>query len=137
MRLIMVMAAATTFLVIVACESGRVSGPEGVAKVPTVLASANLNCHYTPSGDITLAVGAHVFFTPSSVSDCSGAWGVLTPADSSIGFNNTPCTITSIQANAASAFRVYRCSAGSALLNIYTNSSKTTLLQSVGIDRQL
>jgi len=126
---------------VAACETQRMSAPQdggsdGVLQVPSLPTShANLSCSYTPSGDISIAVNTNQFFTPSNATDCAGAVGVLTPADGRVGFNAAPCTVTQTTANPSSWFKVRRCTTGPASLRIYTDFTKTTVLQTIGLDR--
>lgn len=100
------------------------------------MASANANCRYTPSGDISIPVGTIQTFTPVNFADCAGAFAEITygPGQSgAAGFSpGTDCTVKTF--TSSSFFRVRKCTTGPSLLKFYTNSSKTTLLQTVGID---
>ena len=138
--------AAFTFAILLgvaACETQDLSAPQGdgsnnlipVPSLPT--SNANLNCSYSPSGEISISVGQVQTFVPSSTTDCDGAYGVITPGDGRLGFGvGSPCTLFQTQeAGAAALFKIRRCTTGPGVFNIYTNSSKTTLLQSIGIDR--
>ena len=121
---------------IAACSDQEIAGPGSdltpVAGLPT--ASANANCSFTPSGEISIPVNGVRLFNPSNAADCLNAYGEITQGSAgSAGFNAQPCTdLQHVAAN--SAFRVVKCTTGPASLKIYTNVSKTTLLQTVGID---
>ncbi len=128
--------------IVTACQTGEFSSPSGgagghdltlVPGLPT--SNATLACSYTPSGVVAIGVATNQTFAPTSVPDCAGAYGVLTPTDSRVGFGiSSPCA--SFEATAAGSgnlFKVRRCVAGNASLNIYTSSSKTTLLQTISI----
>jgi hypothetical protein len=99
------------------------------------LASADANCRYSPTvGHIT--VGGTQTFGPSQ-GNCDGAWGFITQSAVRVEFNNTgaPCTdFAQEEGGGLHLLKVYRCVSGPALLQIYTNSSRTTLLQSIQID---
>ena len=76
-------------------------------------------------------------FIPTNIPDCDGAWGFLAPTDGRVEFNLSgfPCTdFQEEEGGPAHLLKVYRCSAGGASLQIFTNASKTTLLQTIGID---
>jgi len=133
---------ALSFLVsAAACDPGELSAPprngtDGSLPLPSLPAShATLSCSYSPSGTVGISVGQSKTFTPSSVSDCDGAYGTLTPTDGRVGFGiSSPCGVFEKQeGGGASLFKVRRCSTGTAEFKIYTNSSKTTLLQTISI----
>jgi hypothetical protein len=138
-------------LTVGACENQPPSAPQGgddlgpVAGVP--MPSALATCRYTtnppgggtPVSIVSIPVGTGLAFIPTNANkaDCDGAWGFLSPTDGRVEFNlsGSPCTDFSQQAaGPARLLKVYRCFAGGASLSIYTNSSKTTLLQVIGID---
>lgn len=105
-----------------------------VPGVPT--ASANLNCSYTPAGpSVEIPVGQTGTFTPVNISDCNNAYGVLSPTDHRVGFQvNLQCNLfQTAESGLNNRFTVRRCDEGLASLKIYTNSSKTTLLQTITI----
>ena len=105
-------------------------------QVPSLpMSNANLNCSYSPSGEISIPVGGIQTFVASNTTDCSGAYAVIANSISgALGllFPNGTCTQTQ---GAFVPAKVKRCAVGSGALKIYTNSSKTTLLQTIGIDR--
>lgn len=104
-----------------------------VAGLPT--ASANLNCRYTPSGVVNIPVGGNQTFTPSNIADCDGAWGFLTASGrTEFNLSGAPCTDFSEQEGGPSLFKIFRCLPGGVAFSIYTNSSKTTLLQTIELD---
>jgi hypothetical protein len=128
-----------SWLGIVACEPAGTAQPSehGMLWSPSLpIPNATLSCSYSPSGNISIAVGQTQTFVPSDVDDCNGAFGVLTPTDGRVGLGvGSPCTAFQAQeSGGANLFKVRRCSSGPASLKIYTNSSKTTLLQTIGID---
>jgi hypothetical protein len=132
--------AAFTVLLVAACQiqepsSSQLSGNDlsPVPGAPT--ASANMNCSYTPAGPaVEIQVGQTGTFFPNNVSDCTGAYGVLTPTDHRVGFQvNLQCNLFGTTAAKFARFTVRRCEEGLATLNIYTNSNKTTLLQTITI----
>jgi hypothetical protein len=139
-------------LVLAACESQPPSAPDGgggdnlvpVSGIP--LASANASCRYSTNGgstpativNIPVGTGLTLYPTTGHIADCDGAYGVLSATDGRLEFNlsGSPCTDFEQQEAGASLLKVYRCFAGGAALTIYTSSSKTTVLQTIGIDVQ-
>jgi hypothetical protein len=106
-----------------------------MAPVPSSVEGANASCRYSPSGIISIPVGGNQTFTPSNVADCDGAWGFIEPTDGRAEFNFAgTCDDFAQQEGGPSLLKVRRCSAGGVALRIYTNSSKTTLLQLIQID---
>lgn len=143
--------AACLLLSLAACESPAPSAPQdgasgGFAPSSDVpLAAANANCRYTTGGPgnppvSTVSVpvgGAGLTLFPVTIADCDGAWGFLTQSAVRVEFNNggNPCTdFAQEEGGGAHLFKLWRCTSGPALLQIYTNGSKTTLLQSIQID---
>ena len=138
-------------LAVAACENQPPSAPyigDNLGPISGVpIASALASCRYTtnppggttPSTAVSIPVGTGLTFIPTNTNkaDCDGAWGVLTQTDGRLEFNlsGSPCTDFEEQAaGPARLLKVYRCFAGGAQLKIYTNSSKTTLLQTIDID---
>jgi hypothetical protein len=138
-------------LALTACENQPPSAPQGgagdnLAPAPDVpMAGANASCRYTtnppgsgpPVSTVSIPVGGNKTFIPVNIPDCDGAWGFLSPTDGRVEFNlsGSPCTdFQQEEAGPARLLKVYRCFAGGAALKIYTNASKTTLLQTIGID---
>lgn len=136
-------------LALTACENQPPSAPQGgvgdnLAPAPGVpMASANANCRYStngsspPASEVSIPVGTGLTFYPIHIPDCDGAWGFLTPTDGRLEFNlsGSPCTdFQQEEGGPAHLLKVYRCFGIGGQLKIYTNSSKTTLLQTIGID---
>jgi hypothetical protein len=147
------LAALTCFalLAVAACDNPSPSAPQSAhgdnweSHPEGSTASANANCRFTvnppgsgpPATIVNIPVGGSITFNGTPAADCDGAFGVLTPTDGRLEFNLSGSPCTDFQEEEAGPFRllkVYRCFAGGASLSIYTNSSKTTLLQTIGID---
>jgi hypothetical protein len=129
-----------TLLAVAACESQRIASPhdsgQGLEQPGLPIGLATTACSYTPSGDISIAVGSTQTFSPSNLTDCIGAYGVITTTSHHLGFNvDTTCAVSERQEGGpAHLFKIHRCSSGGGTFRIYTNSSKTTLLQTISID---
>jgi hypothetical protein len=125
-----------------ACGEQGVTSPQqdegGFVPIPGgPLASANTNCVWSPSGEISIPVGTHQTFSPSNFSDCSGSYVVIQGSAAGVLGHLIPAgTCTTLQGTVP-PFKVKKCIAGSGVIKIYTNSSKTTLIQTIGVDRQL
>jgi hypothetical protein len=95
---------------------------------------ANASCSYSPSGSVYIPTSSTQTFTPSNVSDCDGAYGVLSSA-LTVGFTQgTACSLRETQEAGFSLFKVRRCLTGTVTFTIYTNSSRTTALQVITLD---
>jgi hypothetical protein len=124
---------------IAACETQDVSAP-GQEKVITSLRltnNASLDCRFAPSGSVEILVGQAQQFLRSA-GNCAGAYGTLSPADGRVGFwaTTNPCTTFATQESGSGGFekfRIRRCFSGAATFRIYTNSSQTTLLQTINL----
>lgn len=139
-----------TVLAVAACDNPAPSAPHvdqggslgPVSELP--MPSANANCRFTvnppgngpPSTIVNIPVGGNITFIGNPFADCDGAFGVLSPTDGRVEFNlsGSPCTDFQEEESGVRLLKIYRCSAGGASLTIYTNSSKTTVLQVIGID---
>jgi hypothetical protein len=127
-------------IALAACETQPPSAPQvgsedNLAPAPNgPLMSANASCSYTPAGEIS--VPTHETFIPSNTSDCNGAYAEITPTDGRVSLNASgSCNVFSFTTFLpTSRIKMHRCSAGGATLKIWTNSSKTTLLQTIWID---
>ena len=134
-----------------ACENQPPSAPQGGDNLGPIsgapMPSALATCRYTtnppggttPVSNASIPVGTGLAFIPTNANkaDCDGAWGVLSPTDGRLEFNlsGAPCVDFEQQAaGPARLLKVYRCSGIGGQLKIYTNSSKTTLLQTIGLD---
>jgi hypothetical protein len=130
--------AASTFilwLVAAACQDQDLSAPIN-GRDPGKPLFASLDCRYTPAGAVYIPVGGKQTFVPSA-GNCDGAYGVLSPTDGKFGFKATtnPCTIfQTVESGSAHAFWVRKCLSGSGTFKIYTNSTKSTLLQTILLD---
>jgi hypothetical protein len=111
--------ACSILLTVAACQIEEPSAPQSggsnnlipVPSLPT--SNANLNCSYTPSGDISIPVNQTQTFVPSDITDCNGAYGVLTPMDGRVGFNAAPCVVYQTQEiGPANLFKARRCTTG-------------------------
>jgi hypothetical protein len=122
-----------------ACNEGAITDPaneaslDGLPKAP--LASANTNCVWSPSGEISIPVGSYQTFTPSNFTDCNGSYVVIQPSASGVLGHLIPSGACTTLQGSVPPFKVKKCAAGSGVIRIYTNSSKTTLIQSIGVDR--
>lgn len=131
---------AAIMLGVAACGEQSVTSPGGedrgfTPRPGSPLASANANCVWSPSGEISIPVGNIQTFAPSSSTDCSGSYVVITATGAGVlGFLLPAGTCTVVE-KTVSALKVKKCLAGSGLIKIYTNSSKTTLIQQIGVDR--
>jgi len=149
MRVLTPVAIVVFGLGIAACENQPPSAPQSSESddwaTTAGLPMANASCRYTinppgngpPVSTITIPVGGGATLIPTNIADCDGAWGFLNQAAPRVEFNNTgaPCTdFAQEEGGGLHLFKLYRCTTGPALLQIYTNSSKTTLLQSIQID---
>jgi hypothetical protein len=96
--------------------------------------SASLDCRYTPSGIVEFPVGQTQTFSPSA-GNCDGAFGTITPGDGRLGFGiSSPCaTFAKEETGAAHLFKIHRCLTGNGSFKIWTNSSQTTLLQTISL----
>jgi hypothetical protein len=133
-------------VVVSACSDQSLTSPErdpaGFSPLPgTPTASANTSCHYTPDGEfVHIATGTVQTFIPNSTTNCSGAFIEITysaPHAGAAGFfpNATnDCALKTWTASGGWIFKVRKCTSGPSRVNIYTNSSKTTLIQTIGID---
>jgi hypothetical protein len=127
--------ASAIVLAAVACQSQDPSAPaDGNDGGKPSFASTS--CRYSPSGTVEIVVGQAKSFIQSA-GDCTGAYGVLSPTDGRVEFGIGPAPCTAFTATAADntlhTLKVFRCAIGNATFNIYTNSSKTTLLQTITI----
>jgi len=101
------------------------------------MASANTNCVWSPSGEISIPVGTVQHFNYSNLSDCNGSYVVIqASAPGVLGLLIPAGTCTKLQGTVP-PFKVKKCIAGSGVIRIYTNSSQTTLIQTIGVDREL
>jgi hypothetical protein len=117
-----------------ACQAHDLSAPGG-DHMPQPSFSASLDCRYSPSGAVEIAVGQSKRFSRSA-GNCTGAYGTLSPADGRVSFGNSaPCATFAGPAAGTfdNAFKIVRCATGNATFAIYTNSSKTTILQTITI----
>jgi hypothetical protein len=141
------MALAIAMLVVVAaCTDQSLTSPEGdnVAFTPlsgTPIARANANCHYTPDGEfVHIPTGNVQTFFPNSTSDCAGAYIEIIYGAGQAGaagfFPNATndCALKTWTATTGWIFKVRKCTSGPSRANIYNSSSKTTLIQTIGID---
>jgi hypothetical protein len=127
-------------LILASCSTQDFSGPQDrstddLIQVPALPTSnADLNCRYQPSGLVELHVGESMNFSPSA-GNCDGAYATLSPGDGRVGFDATaPCvTFAATEGGSFQLFKVRRCALGVATMRIYTNSSGTTLLQTITI----
>jgi hypothetical protein len=122
---------------VAACASDKISGPQDSAVQVAGLtpAYANLNCHYTPDGEQSIPVGSTKTFLASSSTDCSGAYAVITNSvPNALGFAIVDGTCTGTTKTLGN-LKIARCLAGPGSVKIYTNSSMTTLIQTIGLDR--
>lgn len=103
----------------------------------STLASANSNCSYTPSGEISIPVGSSQTFIPSSFSDCANAYVVIQASAPNVLGHLIPAGTCTVLAKTVTLFKVKKCIAGSGVINVYTNSGQSTLLQTIGVDREL
>jgi hypothetical protein len=137
-RLLVAALAFSLSLLVTACQTQDVSAPQGsgsddLTRVPSLpTSSASLDCRYQPSGLVEIPVNTSKTFSPSA-GNCEGAYGTLSPGDGRVGFGvAAPCaTFETQEAGGFALFKVRRCLVGSATFRIYTNSSKTTLLQTI------
>ena len=127
---------------VAACGDQGVTSPQhdegGFAPISGApMASANTNCVWSPSGEISIPVGSYQHFNYSNFSDCNGSYVVITASAPGVLGHLIPAgTCTTLQGSVP-PLKVKKCIAGSGLIRIYTNSSKTTLIQQIGVDRQL
>ena len=105
--------ASSILLALAACQSQDLSAPGGggdnLTPLPSLpMSSANLNCRYTPSGNLVeIQVGQALSFLPSA-GNCDGAFGTLRPANGQTGFGAlAPCaTFAAEEQGAAHKFAV-------------------------------
>jgi hypothetical protein len=130
----------SSLLTIAACQTQDPSAPDGAGSdnlkptpsLPT--ASASLDCRFSPSGSIHIAVGQIKTFAVTS-GNCTGARGVITPQGSpnSAAFIAVEGVCTLVQ-QTFPPFKVKKCTTAPATFRIYTDFSQTTLLQTILID---
>jgi hypothetical protein len=122
-------------LAAVACQNQDLSAPTN-GRDPGKSLFASTDCRYKPAFAVYIPVGGKQTFGPSA-GNCNGAYGVLSPANGKFGFNTTtnPCTIfETVESGANHTFLVRKCLSASGTFKIYTNSTKTTLLQTILLD---
>ncbi len=89
---------------------------------------------YSPTSASILVDSIAIFVRDSfSVGGCDTRYGEITPASGIAGFSQgSVCSQTT--SSGTLLFKVRGCARGTVSLKIYTNSSKTTLLQTIPID---
>jgi len=129
----------SALFIVAACQIDKVAAPStrGAAAVPVSppFAEANTDCHYTPDGEfVSIPAGTLQNFVADDADDCTNAYleVIFLPAHSgALGFGAT-CAIKTF--TVSSFFKIKKCTTGPSRINIYTNSSKTTLIQTIGVD---
>lgn len=120
-----------------ACASDNIaSAPDSAVLLPSSpTANANLNCHYSPDGEQSIAVGSSLTMLANSTTDCSGAYAVLSMSvPGSMGFTG-PTGGCSGTTKTLGNLKVVRCASGPGKVDIYASSNRTTLIQTIGFDR--
>jgi hypothetical protein len=134
--------AAVTLLGVAACGDQHLTSPHRdvgeFAPAPAdPMASANTNCVWSPSGEISIPAGTYQTFTPSNFSDCNGSYAVIQASGAGVLGHLVPAGTCTTAQGTVPPFKVKKCLAGSGVIKIYTSSSQTTLIQTIGIDREL
>jgi subtilase family serine protease len=81
--------------------------------------------------EITVLVGQTVTITPTGT--CTGRWGVITPANGTLGFGTAaPCSSTSALVKPV-GLKFYRCSAGTNTLTVYTDFTLSVVEQVITV----
>jgi len=120
--------ALATLVALAACDQG---GPDPAPADPLMLTSGPCGGYAPSSGDI--AVDSQQSFVRQDITiPCDWRYGEITPANGTAGFTQgTACGLTATTGNLV--FKVRGCEAGEVTLKIYTDSTKTTLLQTIPI----
>lgn len=131
--------AVAALLSVAACTDEGVTAPQPERQEFTFLpggplASANTNCVWSPSGDISIAVGVTQTFTPSVLADCVNSYVVVTPSAPGVLGHLDGSSGCSILQKSVPPFKIKKCLSGNGTIRTYTNSSKTTLIQTINVD---